>query len=468
MANESDCDDDVDVIYEDMLSGPLDLRTSMTVIEHLLRKNRVDRLEKLLLEQPLAFHEYLLTPVLEAAARRGWASALQIAFRHKEVVAMVVSGDPLIEEIFFQAFIFQQQECLEILKTFVRFELAANLSAKAELMVGQCAPCCGLFSASLRGDLAEVEAILAGGLLRDCESCTIANQNRKHLCYYEDEEKFMREVSVCDAATVAASRGHVSVACRLLAYMRSNESVYHAVDQRTARSRVLSVAAEKKDLAMAKAIGINTVDDMSVFFKLDASANDLKSILAAMRRNTAEMIETEGTGNDVTRDRLYLIDFFTRQSFFVKHWLVLAVAAHQQHHVIALLDVLVKESSSWRSDEEAEFTRWLVDECGRARSTLILREVLVGWPAFYAMPKIYDPVQMMREHKWPGGARLLVEAGCHVSPTVQHEHQDLFSLSLEDRCRIVARRSLKHPLSESLEKLPLHSRVKLRFLYRYK
>ena len=147
------------------------------------------------------------------------------------------------------------------------------------------------------------------------------------------------------------------------------------------------------------------------------------------------------------------------------HWLkrvlVNAIEFRGLLHVEAVLD----EMDPNRSGKIFTNHPWLVSAVFRSRCASILRCVLVRYPEVFIHDAKSDPVVVINEYHWPTGARLLVEAGAKCKGGVPAEHAGFLTLSLEERCRIAVRRSLKSPLSANVEKLPLPANAKRRFLY---
>ena len=108
---------------------------------------------------------------------------------------------------------------------------------------------------------------------------------------------------------------------------------------------------------------------------------------------------------------------------------------------------------------------WLMSAVFKSRCASILRCVLVRYPEVFIKDAQSDPVALISEYYWPAGARLLVEASAKCKGGVPAEHARILTPSLEQSCRIAVRRSLKSPLLENVEKLPLPAKVKRCFLY---
>ena len=122
----------------------------------------------------------------------------------------------------------------------------------------------------------------------------------------------------------------------------------------------------------------------------------------------------------------------------------------------------------WIQTEAERFSQITHGSCAQFLNRGVLRFFAVF---FVRYPKVFirdaqsDPVALINEYYWPTGARLLVEAGAKCKGGVPAQHVGVLTPSLEQSCRIAVRRSLKSPLLENVEKLPLPAKVKRRFLY---
>ena len=151
---------------------------------------------------------------------------------------------------------------------------------------------------------------------------------------------------------------------------------------------------------------------------------------------------------------------------FKAHWLSemlnYAVLRQRRHHVAIFLDEIDQDRSL--------FTKypWNMRSILETRSAAILRDVLIRYPEAVHTCNNPDcnPLLAIQDYQWPAGARLLAEAGGKILGKVPSKFVTLLWLSLEDRCRIVARRHIKLPLSKNVGLLPLPERVKRRLLYR--
>ena len=138
-----------------------------------------------------------------------------------------------------------------------------------------------------------------------------------------------------------------------------------------------------------------------------------------------------------------------------------AIKLRKRHHVEVLLDELDLNRSGIIFTDHP----WLMRAVLRSRCASILRCVLVRYPEAAVCNAECDPAVVIESYDWPAGARLLVEAGVQCKGSVPAERAGILTLSLEDKCRIVARRCIKSPLSENVKKLPLPENAKRRFLY---
>ena len=137
-----------------------------------------------------------------------------------------------------------------------------------------------------------------------------------------------------------------------------------------------------------------------------------------------------------------------------------AIYFHRRPHLEIVLDEIDRIGNVFH-----DFP-WFLMEVLQSKSTSILRIVLLRYPEAFIQDLRSDPVQILCDHHWTVGARLLVEAGAVTKGNVPQEYSELFKLSLEDRCRIEARRNIKRPLVQNVHRLPLPRRVKCRIIYR--
>ena len=284
-----------------------------------------------------------------------------------------------------------------------------------------------LLSASLRGDVAEVKGLLAAG------SSTWLDEERTGFHWFFSGQD-MHPVR-------AAEFGHTAVVDALLANSSRHDSHFSLC------CCVWSIACRRSNLAMAasvvSAMGIQFYEHYwAVSECLEGTPDFLRDVLSLIKVNHWETWET------FDKDLL---------------WEVLedAIEHRQRHHVRILLEEFNKDGRLFNN------YLWYMRAVLRSRSAAILRDVLTRCPK--ALTNIGDcnPLRAIQDYHWPVGARLLVEAGAKIEGTVPSKFAGLLSLSLEDKCRIVVRRNMKLPLSQSVERLPLPGKVKRRLLYRW-
>ena len=115
-----------------------------------------------------------------------------------------------------------------------------------------------------------------------------------------------------------------------------------------------------------------------------------------------------------------------------------------QHHRLAHWETLLDELDQIGNLFQDFLCFWL--DVLLSKSIPILGIVLLRYQEPSINHKESDPVHVLRYHYLPAGTRLLVKAGAIAKYTVPPEHAELFELSLKDRCHIVYRQSVKHPL----------------------
>ena len=143
---------------------------------------------------------------------------------------------------------------------------------------------------------------------------------------------------------------------------------------------------------------------------------------------------------------------------FMPHWLsnILNCAIfRQRREVVAILLGKIDQDRSPVNDYPLNLETVL-----RARSPAILRDVLIQYPDVACNNPDCDPLRAIEDYHWPVGARLLVEAGAKIKGKVPSNFVGLFSLSLQDRCRIAVFRHMKLSLSQNVYRLPLPGVVK--------
>ena len=289
-----------------------------------------------------------------------------------------------------------------------------------------------LLSASLRGDVAKVERLLArAGRSRPVQERT----GFDHLLFEEDD---------VHPATAAADFGHTAVVDALLARL-PRPSLSHFDCRSLSFDQVWSVACQRSNFVMAasvlSAMGIRALRYKEVSNCLVGTAEFFRDVLSLIRTRLSE------AGRK-----------------FPPNWLMGmlndAIYDRQRHHVRSLLDEIDQDRSLFFKLPRS--MRTFLD----SRSAAILRDVLFRHPEAPTRILDCDPLRAIQDYHWAVGARLLVEAGAKIEGPVPPKFVGLLSLSLEDRCRIVVRRHTKLPLSQNVDQLPLPRKVKRRLLYR--
>ena len=289
-----------------------------------------------------------------------------------------------------------------------------------------------LLCASLRGDVAEVERLLAKG------SSTQADQERTGFDHLLSEEDDVHPV------TAAAEFGHTAVVDALLARLPRPSLPRRRL---FLFDEVWRIACRRSNFAMAasvlSAMGTPAVRYEEVSKCLEGTPKFLRDVLSLLRTRFSE------AGCKFP-------------SALLKDLLNDAVLSRQRHHVRILLD-------------EIDQDRGLLDEYPlnmrtflHSRSAAILRDILTQHPEALTNMRHCKPLLVKEVCNWPTGARILVEAGAKIEGNVPSKFVGLLSLSLEDRCRIVVRRNMKLPLSQNVDQLPLPEKVKRRLLYRWR
>ena len=143
----------------------------------------------------------------------------------------------------------------------------------------------------------------------------------------------------------------------------------------------------------------------------------------------------------------------------------------QYHSRPCHLNFLVQEIFAQTSVSVKVLAPFLLDLLFVTKRVSVVKRVLLFKPSFFINDGFLDlqdyKFDRCSESLWTRGVRLLVEAGVKASSPIPAEHTELFSLSLQDRCLITVRCSLKLPVRESVQKLPLPPSLKRRLLYRF-
>ena len=369
------------------------------------------------------------------------AQALRVAFRW--------CGDGLDDtwkqEAVTTALLYHQNEYVDTVRELVGEPLFSRAAVKVKegfltwhsKVDELCSP---LFWASLRGDMPEVERLLAQG-------------------ERPDEYTSARPANLTPARA-AAERGHTAIAVALLAALGDHPPEQGHPSIRAVNHRdvveILAVSRQRNNIAMAVAV-ISALDIPSY---LKYRSYEHEPILSASEcaMGTPEffkaVLSTMSSRLHKAGQKIclgWLINAL-RTAFLVR----------DRQYVQILLDELDKDKTGIFSTRSLPFEMRDVLQSGSAS---VLRMVLVRYPEASINDEQCDPVTVLQAYRWPAGARLLLEAGAEVKRAVPSQHAKLLALSLEDRCRIAARRCIRLPLSQSVEQLPLPSRVKRHFLY---
>ena len=251
-----------------------------------------------------------------------------------------------------------------------------------------------------------------------------------------------------------AGNGRVDLVEALLAELQSEfwDAGLHSFDMDCARKPVLYVAIRTSNFALASCMlstmcitwnqrGTPAIFTMLLSRHAVCTVKFLEQFLLWVRASTAK-------------------DGHQMSSLWFGKMLSKAIQLRKLSHLEVLLDEIDRLGNLF------EDFSWFLSAVLRSKSIAILRIVLLRYPEASIKDKRFDPVKLLREYDWTVGARLLVEAGATTKGKVPPEHAELFNLSLEDRCRIVARQNLKCPLVQNVPQLPLPRKVKRRFLYR--
>ena len=296
--------------------------------------------------------------------------------------------------------------------------------------------CCTLIRAAARGDLEKVKRCLA------------AKKNITKLLFCQHVGEF--------ASRTAAQYGHAHIMDVLLAEWerRATGDLWLMIDR--LQRDVLCIACQSGNLEMAVRVlwARNTVCDQGEIMLFGSPS--------LVRPEVSCSIEFFRKIIQVMRECL---DYAGRKMSprWLKEVLENAIKFGSLPHVETVLDEMDPNQSGKIFTHHPR----LMSAVFRSRCASILRCVLLRYPKVFTHNAKSNPVVVINKYYWPTGARLLVEAGAKCKGSVPAEHAGILTLSLEEKCRIVARRSLKSPLSENVEKLPLPAKAKRRFLYRW-
>ena len=410
-----------------------------------LSKKRLDRVEKIL--EILAADQsraYSLRNALDAILFKAFelmpigdcSELLQIIFRH--------CGDgyrysPVCIDIKLallavkQAVFYEDDDSLDTLREFLGNGFVNQVVKEEQKRIHFRS---GLLSASLRGDVSEVEQIIARvstypGTWVHFEAVLLPLQ-------WDD----------LNPIKAAAEFGHTAVVNALLACStRQHRLAFGWFDREPG---VFGVACRRSNYAMAASL--LSMVDITCFLRVNeeclwecvhGTSEFLRGILSLSRSRLSE------AGHEFNPGWLW-------------DMLNYAILHKGRHHVGVLLDEIDQHRSLF--DEYS----WDMEAILRSRSAAILRDVLIRYPEAPSNNAAYgwDPLVAIQDYHWPMGARLLVESGAKIQGKVPPKFAGLLSLSLEDKCQIAVRRHVKLPLAQNVDRLPLPGKVKRRLLYR--
>ena len=439
--------------------------TRVKVLHHLrnqFSKNRLDRVDKLLstlltnLDRPRTdlfptspsrflpyqWIDVLVTSAFEYIPSKGCLDSLRLLLRH---FAETISKRQ-IKRLVLLAVFHRDTDSLQFLRE--TFGNAFVEKAIQDLRSGPCLFSSQLLFVSGYGDLWDFNRSLLTPVLED----RAASDNP-----VLDGRDFM---SKCQRIIEKiAELGRIDLVQALLAELQSEVRINEGdgTDLFMARLAVLKAACRKGDFPMASSVLTDVCialdeksevkDSFRFIFSRILNGNTfcpvqfLESILVWMKAsvgNTGCKIDPKWFGALLCH----------------------SIHFHRRPHLEIVLDEIDRIGNVFK-----DFP-WFLSEVLRSKSASILRIVLLRYPGAFIHDTGSDPVQVIRDHHWTVGARLLVEAGAVPKGNVPQEYSELFKLSLEDRCRNVARRNIKRPLAQNVRRLPLPPRVKCRILYR--
>ena len=300
--------------------------------------------------------------------------------------------------------------------------------------------CCKLIQASMRGDMAEVER------------CLPIEGSGVHLFCSHVSEYVVK---------AAADHGHTHIVNTLFAkweWISSGCERFFSAD--LGRDEVLWVACRDDNLEMA----------VSMLFVGDDFMRSNQSLPLVPCPCLPIRPEVFGTAEFLRKVISAIVERLGRLGHKLNpggRWLKMvlenAIKLHSRPHVEVLLD----EMDPNQSGDIFTDHPWLMPAVFQSRCASILRCILIRYPEAAIHNADCDPAVVIKSYHWPAGARLLVEAGAKCKGGVPAEHSGIVTLSLEHRCRIAVRCSLKSPLSENVMKLPLPAKVKRHLLYQY-
>ena len=411
-------------------------RDAVAQSQHELRKKRFDRVKKIAeIQCPDRASQILERLVINDAFEH-----MRLTAGCKETLEFIFSyfGDRISDharkEMVLNAALYGSDDNLDTLRSFVGGTFVQNVINELERSKTRSGLCCNLLRASMNGDLAEVEKLLA-----------VDGAGRKMFCPHV-EERFAKAAAKC---------GHTHIVEAFFNKWRA-ENLDRDGRQLIAlqREEALCIACQNGnlDLAVSMLSGMDIIWDPNQPPLRSPSVLLPKVFFTCTAKFLSKIIRVE-------KERLDNAGLQINPWWF-ENVLENAIRLRNRHHVETLLDELDPNRS------KIDFTP-LMPAVFRSRCASILRCVLIRYPEAATRNPGCDPVLVIENWHWPAGARLLVEAGVKWKGRPPAEHAGVFTLSLEDRCRIVARRSFKSPPLEVVEKLPLPQIAKRRFLYRW-
>ena len=404
-----------------------DNRVFLDALKLELSKKRLDRIDKMLrvpMLRVFSMSDAVFTIVIEAFKWMPMVECLEvlrITYDRSRIVVQRATQKFMVK----QAMLFEDDNSLDKLR-----ELLGTLFVNQVVEEEQkwLRPRSELLSASLRGDLAEVQRLLAAG------KGTWLDETFRVNAYLDLQ---------LDAITAAAELGHSTIVNTLLA--SSIKLARLLVLGYKDHEGVWSIACRRSDLAMASSM-LSVID-----------------ITRCCLRQVAECLK--GTPEFFRRVLLLIRARFDEAGRKIKpEWLTnmlnYAIKQRKRHHVAILLNEIDQDRSAF--DEYP----WKMQTILHSRSAAILRDVLIRYPEAPAKIADCDPLLAIQDYHWPAGAHLLLEAGAKIQGTIPPNFVEFLSLSLEERSRSVARKHVKVPLSRNVDRLPLPTKVKRQFLYK--
>ena len=406
-------------------------------LEHELSKKRFDRVERIIEKVLKCYSRNLVSMLLDQVtmttsqfmAAAGCPETLQFIFSH---FADSVSEDAR-QNMVLKAALYGGNDSVDTLCYFFGDSFVRKVMSEFKACQLRSAFCCKLIQASMRGDLAEVERYLAIQEKGMCLFCPHVNEY---------------------VAKAAAEHGHTRIVDTIFAEWQRKANSLETELIRCERDEILWIACRDGNLKMAVSM---LLDDILVSKQLPLSSCVVRP-------------EVFGTVEFLKKVTLAIMERLDRLGYKMNsgcQWLTMvlknAIKFHSRPHVEVLLD----EMDPNRSGDILRDRPWLMSAVLQSRCASLLRCFLVRYPEAAIRNAECDPAVVIESYHWPAGARLLVEAGAKCKGGVPAEHAGILTLSLEDRCRIAVRRSLKNPLSENVKKLPLPAKAKRRLLYQY-